>query len=140
MVHKEHLHLSRRERQIMDALYLLGEASAAEVRVRLPAAPSDSSVRTILRKLEEKQHVVHRVDGPRYIFRAKLAQTEARAGAITRLIETFFRGSSFDAVLGLFGSSRNELSDADLERLADLVNTELARRNAAADEAPDDAQ
>ncbi|MEJ2132361.1 MAG: BlaI/MecI/CopY family transcriptional regulator [Gammaproteobacteria bacterium] len=139
MVHREHLHLSRRERQIMDVLYLLGEASAAEVRARLPGAPSDSAVRTILRKLEEKEHVVHRVDGPRYIYRATVPSTEARAGAIARLIDTFFSGSPFDAVAGLFGSSRAELSDDDLARLEDMVRTELAHRREA-DEVADDAE
>ena len=60
--------LSRRERQIMDVLYRLERATAAEVQAGLPDAPSYSAVRTLLRVLEEKGHIRHTQDGPRYVY------------------------------------------------------------------------
>ena len=60
--------LSRREREIMDALYALGRATAADVRKRIPKPPSYSAVRALLRILEEKGHVRHEEDGPRYVY------------------------------------------------------------------------
>ncbi|HZM58659.1 MAG TPA: BlaI/MecI/CopY family transcriptional regulator, partial [Vicinamibacterales bacterium] len=68
MTRTAHHDLSRRERQIVDALYKLGRASAAEIRAEMPAAPSYSAVRSLLRILEEKGHVRHEQDGPRYVY------------------------------------------------------------------------
>ena len=64
--------LSRRERQIMDIVYRIGSATATEVRAALPDPPSYSAVRAMLRILEEKGHLKHEQDGPRYVFHATL--------------------------------------------------------------------
>ena len=78
--------LSRRERQIMDVLYQLGEATAAEVQERLPEPPSYSAVRAMLRILEEKGHVRHKEDGPRYVFAPVVARDSAQRTAASHLL------------------------------------------------------
>src|SRR5512134_3454517 len=82
--------LSRRERQIMDVLYASGRASAAEVLEAMPDPPSYSSVRALLRVLEEKGHVVHEQDGARYIYAPAVPGEEVRESALRRLVQTFF--------------------------------------------------
>jgi predicted transcriptional regulator len=116
--------LSRRERQIMDVLYRLGSATAAEVRKGLPDAPSDSAVRTHLRILEEKGHVGHTQEGPRYVYAPMVAPEKASRSALRHLVRTFFDGSPERAVAALLDAS--DLSDADLDRMAVLI--EQARR------------
>ncbi|MEJ2216960.1 MAG: BlaI/MecI/CopY family transcriptional regulator [Gemmatimonadota bacterium] len=117
--------LSRRERQIMDVLHRRGEAAVAEVMEDLPDPPSYSAVRATLRILEEKGHVVHREDGPRYVYAPAVAREEARQAALRHVVRTFFGGSAEQAAVALLGMSEVELTDADLERLA--VEIERAR-------------
>ncbi|HEX7038352.1 MAG TPA: BlaI/MecI/CopY family transcriptional regulator [Pseudomonadales bacterium] len=115
--HGQHLHLSRRERQIMDVLYAAGEASAADVRERLPHPPSYSAVRALLGKLVEKGHVTFRQDGPRYLYRATLEKSAAEQSAWQRLLDTFFSGSAVDAVVSLLGREGEHLSAEELEAI-----------------------
>ncbi len=93
--------LSRRERQALEILYELGSATAAELHERLPDPPSYSSVRSILRLLEEKGRVEHEKDGPRYVYRPTLARDDARLHALRSLLQTFFAGSTQEAVAAL---------------------------------------
>ncbi len=117
----EHFALSRRERQIMDVLYRAGRATAAEVRAGMPAAPSDSAVRTTLRILEEKGQVRHEdVDG-RYVYLPVQSRGKARKSAVMKLVETFFDGSPSQAVAALLGLSAGKLSDKELDRLEEMV-------------------
>lgn len=116
-----HLHLSRRERQIMDVIYQLGAATAAEVMERLPEPPSYSAVRAMLRLLEEKGHLEHEQDGPRYVYKPTLAQEKASRSALKHLVETFFEGSTEQAVAALLDLSRTKLSDDELDRLSQLI-------------------
>jgi predicted transcriptional regulator len=112
--------LSRRERQIMDVLFQHGEVTAAEVLERLTDPPSYSSVRALLRVLEEKGFVSHVQDGPRYVYRPKIGKDKARRSALRRLRDTFFNGSSEQVMAALLddaGSSR-----AELDRLAELID------------------
>ncbi len=120
-----HTQLSRRERQIMDILYELGEATAADVRERLPQAPSYSTVRALLAKLEQKGHISHRHDGPRYVFAPVVARAAARESATTRWVRTFFGGSAAQAAAGLLDSSVDSMSDDELDRLSKMI--EVAR-------------
>lgn len=113
--------LSRRERQIMDALYARGPATAAEVLERLPQPPSYSAVRAMLRILEEKGHVTHEHDGPRYVYRPIVARETARRGALEHLIRTFFDGSPASAAAALLESADGRFDDADVERLSELI-------------------
>ncbi len=110
--------LSRRERQIMDALYLHGQATVAEVMESIPEPPSYSAVRATLRILEEKGHVVHRQDGQRYVYLPKVSPETARESALQHLVKTFFDGSVEDAAAALLRMSDTELDQAALARLA----------------------
>ncbi|MCE2459929.1 MAG: BlaI/MecI/CopY family transcriptional regulator [Pseudomonadales bacterium] len=112
----DHVHLTRRERQIMDILYEQGEASVGEVRRALPNAPSYSAVRALMRKLLDKGHASYREEGTRYVYRPVLARNRARRSALQRVVTTFFDGSAADAVVGLLGSERS-LSVEELARI-----------------------
>lgn len=121
--------LSRRERQIMDVLYARGRATAAEVQAALPEPPSYSAVRAMLRILEEKGHVRHEQDGPRYIYRPTVARESAKRSALRHVLKTFFDGSTEQAISALLDDSSTRLSDAELNRLARLIDK--ARRTGA---------
>src|SRR5512134_2808545 len=93
--------LTRRERQIMDALYALGRATAAQVLERIPDPPSYSAIRALLRILEEKGHVRHEQDGPRYVYLPVVGARAAQKNAVAHLVRTFFQGSPERAVAAL---------------------------------------
>lgn len=114
--------LSRRERQIMDVIYRHGQATAAEVLENLPDPPSYSAVRAMLRVLEEKGHLKHRQEGPRYIYVPRVSRERAKRSALKHLLQTFFDNSPTSAVATLLDLSREELSDEDLDRLARLID------------------
>ena len=126
MNHRDPLQLSRRERQIMDVVFRRGEATVAEVLEELPDPPSYSSVRALLRVLEQKGHLAHREDGPRYVYAATVDRAEVRGSALERLVRTFFDGSVEKTVAALLDMESRHLSDEELERLAELV--EIAKQ------------
>lgn len=115
------LDLSRRERQILDALFRLGRATAAQIRSEMPDPPSYSAVRALLRILEEKGHIRHNQDGPRYVYMPVVARDSAKRSALRHLVQTFFEGSATQAISALLDTSSSKLSDQDLERLSRLV-------------------
>jgi predicted transcriptional regulator len=112
--------LSRRERQIMDVIYRRGRATAAEVLEDIPDPPSYSAVRAMLRLLEEKGHVRHEQDGPRYVFLPIVNRDRARRSALTHVVRTFFDGSATEAVAALLNDG-GKLSDAELDRLSAMI-------------------
>src|SRR5258705_6502490 len=120
-------HLSRRERQIMDIIYARGEAAAAEVHEALPDAPSYSSVRALLRILEEKGHLSHREDGPRYVFMPTEPRAKASRSALQRVVQTFFDGSLSSAVAALVDGEGGKLSTEELQRIEAIIKTAKAR-------------
>lgn len=113
--------LSRRERQILDVVYARGRASAAEVVADLPDAPSKTAVRTFLRILEEKGHLVHEEDGRTYVYRACRPRERAGSGALRRVLDVFFGGSLEQAVAAHLGESAADLDEAELKRVASLI-------------------
>ena len=113
--------LSRRERQIMDILYRLGSATAAEIRENLPEPPSYSTVRALLRILEDKGHLRHQYDGPRYVFTPVVSRPAAQKSALRQMVRTFFDGSATQAVAALLDMSARDLTDEELEKLGKLV-------------------
>lgn len=121
-----HTALTKRERQIMDVLYRLSRATAADVLAALPGSPHYSTVRTQLRVLEEKGHVRHEEDGVRFVYIPVVARHAARKWALRHLVETFFDGSPEKAVAALLGGESAKLSDQQLQRIADMI--EKARR------------
>lgn len=126
MARNQHRDLSRRERQIMDIVYRLDRATAAEVQARLPDPPGYSAVRAMLRILEEKGHLEHEQEGPRYVYRATVSVEAARRSALRRLLRTFFDNSLEEAVATLLDVSSSNLSKAELDRLAAMI--EQARK------------
>lgn len=115
-------HLSRRERQIMDVIYRLGQATAQDVRDHLPDPPSYSAVRALLRVLEEKGHVKHRDDGTRYVYLPTVSREKARASALQQMIRTFFDGSAAAAAAALLDLKDANLSTDELDRLEALID------------------
>jgi predicted transcriptional regulator len=116
--------LSRRERQIMDIVYARGQATAAEVTAALADPPSYSAVRALLRILEEKGHLRHEQEGPRYVFLPVVSRDRARRSALRNLVKTFFGGSSAQAAAALI--DQGELSEDEVARLSEAI--EKARK------------
>jgi predicted transcriptional regulator len=112
--------LGRRERQIMEILYRRGRASVADVLGDLPDPPSYSSVRAMLRYLEEKGQLTHEEDGPRYLYRPTAAREDVRGSALASVVRTFFDGSVSTAVAALLESA--PLSREEYERLSLLLD------------------
>ena len=125
MVEKQQ-RLSRRERQLMDVLYRLGKATAAEIHQELPDPPSYSAVRAMLRVLEEKGHIRHEAQDLRYVFMPVVARDKAGRSAIKHLLDTFFDGSPAQAVATLLDVSAGDLSPEEFDRLTALI--EKARK------------
>jgi predicted transcriptional regulator len=113
--------LSRRERQIMDVLYQRHRASAADIREALPDAPSYSTVRALLRILEEKGHVRHEEKDLRYVYFPKAPRERVRRRALRHLVETFFDGSAAQAVATLLDPSTARVSDDELDHISRLI-------------------
>jgi predicted transcriptional regulator len=113
--------LSRRERQIMDVLFALGQATVSEVLERIPDPPSYSAVRATMRVLEEKGEIVHLQDGPRYLYKPVTPQESARTAALTHLVRTFFGGSAEAAAAALLRMDERRVPETDLDRLAARV-------------------
>jgi predicted transcriptional regulator len=114
--------LSRRERQIMDVIYRHGRVTAAEVLAELPEPPGYSAVRAMLRLLEDKGHVRHEQDGPRYVYLPTVNRDKARRSAMRHLVRTFFDGSTEDAVAALLQGD-NGMSEDELGRLSKLIES-----------------
>ena len=118
--------LSRRERQILDALYAAGRATAAEIQNAIPDPPSYSAVRTLLRILEDKGHVKHEQEGARYVYLPTVERDNARRSALQHMLNTFFGGSATQAMAALLDEDSLELPKKDVERLKALI--ERARK------------
>ena len=119
-------HLSRRERQIMDALHQRGRATASEIQVALPDPPSYSAVRALLRILEAKGHIKHLKEGARYVYQPRASRESARRSALNRLVSTFFAGSVTQAVAALLENADTRLSELELRELEQMI--EQARK------------
>jgi len=117
---QEH-HLSRRERQIMDVLHARERATAAEVLAALPDPPGYSAVRALLRILEEKGHVKHLREGPRYVYLPRASRAAASRSALKRIVRTFFQGSVAQAMAALLEAEDTELSDEELNKLERII-------------------
>lgn len=113
--------LSKRERQVMDALMAAGQATAAELRGRLGNALSYSAVRAVLRVLEEKGLAGHKYDGPRYVYSPLVSRQQAKKSALKKILETFFEGSREQLVATLLDSKEAKADPDELARLAELI-------------------
>lgn len=111
--------LSRRERQIMDILFELGEATAAQIVERLPDPSSNSSTRILLSILEEKGHLTHRLEGGRFIYTPTLERDSAKRSALAHLKKIFFGGSASQVVAALLDDP--DLTESERAELATLI-------------------
>jgi predicted transcriptional regulator len=108
--------LPRREREIMDAIFALGDrASAEEIRARLSDPPSYSAVRAMLARLEAKGHIRHHEDGPRYVFSPTTSRASARRAALHQLVRVFFQGSPQQTATALL--KQQAWTDQELDAL-----------------------
>lgn len=119
MTHDPASFLGKRERQIMDIIYRRGRATASDVLQDLPDPPTYSTVRGMLRYLEDKGHLRHEQEGPRYVYLPTSAKGEVSNSALSHVVRTFFDGSVTTAVAALLESQ--PLSDAEYERLSRLL-------------------
>ena len=114
-------HLTRRERQVMDVVHALDEATAKEVHARLPNAPSYSAVRAVLTRLVEQGHLKYREAGPRYVYTAAAGKKKLRESALQRVVDTFFGGSPLRTMNALLGISGSSLSKEEIEELSKII-------------------
>ena len=114
--------LSRREREILDIVYARKKATAAEIRADMADPPSYSSVRALMNVLKDKKHLKTKKDGVRYLYLPTRPRNNAGRPALKRVVETFFDNSVEKAVAALIKSSDTNLSQEELDRLADLIN------------------
>jgi predicted transcriptional regulator len=119
--------LSKRERQIMDAIYMLGEATASQVLEHLPEPVGDASIRKLIRIIEQKGYLAHRREGHSYIYTPIIPKDVASRHAVKHLIETFFQGSASQAISALLDASEGSLGDEDIAEIAALIKKTEAR-------------
>ena len=112
--------LSRRERQIMDAVFALGEATVNNVVETIPSPPTAMAVRRMMHILEEKGHLRRRRSGREVIYVPR--QTKGKAGqrAFERVLETFFGGSAKQMMTALV--SEAPWTDEELDALKDEID------------------
>ena len=115
-------HLGRRERQIMDIVYRLGKANAAEVLAELPNPPTYTAVRGMLRLLESKGFLRHEQDGPRYVYFPTADTGRVSKSAVKHLVRTFFDNSASSAVAAMVGMYQDRWTEEDLNRIASLID------------------
>ena len=113
--------LSRRERQILDVIYRLGKASAADIREELPDPPTYTAVRTLLGILQEKGHVKFQSDGTRYIYEPVVPREEMAKSVMDGVLQTFFGGSIERVVSTLIDSEESNVTPEQLDRLAEII-------------------
>jgi len=114
--------LTRRERQILDVLYRLEEASASEIVEAMPDELANATVRTQLRFLEEKGAVTYRREGKKFLYRAIKPKKNAAKTALRSVLNVFFGGSIEDAVATHLADPKSKLSSDQLERLRNLID------------------
>lgn len=114
--------LGHRERQIVDAVFRLGEASVGDVLEVLPDPPTYSTVRKMMSLLEEKGMLKHRREGTKYIYRPVKSREVASRSAVKHLLATFFSGSATDAVNAILDASSDDLRKEDFDRLRKMID------------------
>lgn len=121
--------LSRRERQVMDAVYELEEASAKEVQAKIAEPPSYSAVRAVLTRLVEAGELKYRESGLKYVYRAAVPRRKLRQSALRKTIDTFFEGSPANMMHALLGVSARELSREELDEIAEAIEAAREKKS-----------
>ena len=115
--------LSRRERQVMNILHRRGPSTVSEIMDELPDPPTYSAVRSILRILAEKDVVRYREDGPRYVYIPAESTEQSQESALAHLVETYFAGSTEQAITALLRLGDADIAEQDIERLRAQIRT-----------------
>jgi predicted transcriptional regulator len=115
------LSLSRRERQIMDAIYRLGTPTVIEIRNEIQDPPSGNALRTLLSILEQKGHIRHMEDGPRYVYEPVIPRNEMAVTSLQNVLRTFFEGSLESAVSTLLDQEETHLTEEQLDRILKMI-------------------
>ena len=113
--------LARRERQVMDILYRVGEATAQEVMDQMPDPPTYSAVRALLATMIEKELVSFRKDSRRYVYRPAVPEKKAKRSALKQLLSTFFEGKPENLVAALLDPKDQQLSRDEIEKIRSLI-------------------
>ena len=116
-----YIFLSRRESQILDIIYRLGQSSVSDVLKHIPDRPAYNSVRVILTILENKGYLRHHKEGQRYIYTPTELRDNAKKSALKHLVSTFFEGSAPKAVSTLLDMSASKLSREELNELSEMI-------------------
>jgi len=118
------LDVGRRERQIIEIVYRLGRATVSDVLAEIPDPPSYSAVRGMLNKLEDKGHLSHVQDGPRFVYVPAVPAERARSSALRQVVNVFFGGSVEQAVMALVQMPDGRIPEDRLEALAKRIRME----------------
>lgn len=113
--------LTRRERQVMDVLFAMEQGTVNDVRESLPDFPSYSATRAVLNRLVDKRELNITEQGPRYVYSPAVSVSAARKTALQKVMNTFFGGSSLEAMAALLGEASDELDAEEIERLETLI-------------------
>lgn len=124
-----HHNLSRRERQIMDAIYLLGEASVADVLEEIPDPPGYNSVRVTLTILERKGHLKHKKEGQKYIYHPVFVSERARRSVLKHVLSTFFEDSTPKVLSTLLDMSAAKLTEKEMDELSRMIQNAKKERS-----------
>lgn len=111
----------------MDVVYRRGQVTVADVREELPDPPSYSAVRAMLRRLEDKGHLEHSEEGARYVYQATVPRDSVSGSALERVLSTFFDDSPSKTVAALLDLKGEDLSDRELDELAELIERARGR-------------
>ncbi len=114
--------LSKRQRQILDIVYAHGEATISQVLAEMPDAPTRGALRTLLRIMEQKGHIVRRQDGKKIVYRPTERRGRAARSALGRVLDVFFNGSMEKALSAHLSEQKGKLDPAELQRLAELID------------------
>lgn len=121
---EERHQLSRRERQIMDLVYSQEEVTASSLEKDLPDPPSNATIRSLLKTMEQKGLLIHHKENRRFVYRSAKPVERASQSAVKHLVKTFFQGSSLGAISAILDQS--EIRHEELDELAQLI--EAAKR------------
>ncbi len=114
--------LGKRERQLVEAVYRLGEAPVSEVLAELADPPSYSSVRAMLGTLVQKGVLAYRREGKRYLYRPVASKDKTRKSALRRLVASLFGGRASEAMAALLDVAGGNLTDEELDRIRQLID------------------
>jgi BlaI family penicillinase repressor len=117
----EIIDLTKREREIMEIIYRLGEATAVDVMKALPGRPANATVRTMLHVLEDKGYLRHERDKGKFVYFPTIPLAKARRSALEHLLKTFFKGAEASAVIAILKKSDAKLSEEDIEMIRSLI-------------------